>query len=250
MGKYILIEDFNKLTYDIERNIANKIAEEENLNPVNVMTDVVISQKGKLVNLSPQGVKAIILSEEPPEVYRLKPRRLFKTLADVNIFKQLHVRIVVKVFGVVYVNNLLDLPEEKYTFNCYEDYLEFFTGKYNDKNVQKSSMCTIHTSIKETGIGCEIILADIVETTVDTDRLLEISDFTSLEKYRALSVAVQQKVDELMCPLVIESDNVSVDLMCGEVDVQLGNHGVLEHVRCTDKFSGEINKLINDLPVR
>ena len=250
MGKYILIEDFNKLTYTLTKNIVEKIAKEENITPENITSSVVISQKGKLVNLAPQQVKMIILSEESPEVYLLKPRPLLNALANTNIFKRLHVRIVVKVFGVVYVNNLLDLPEEKYTFNSYEDYLDFFTGKYKDKNVPKSQICTIHTNVKEAGIGCELILTDIVETTVGTDRVLENSDFTSLEKYRALSVAVQQKVDEVMCPLVINSKNVSVDLMCGTVDIQLDKHGILEHVRCTDKFSDEINKLINDLPVR
>lgn len=244
MGKYISIEDFNKHTHAIIQNIVSKIAEEENINPENITSSVVISRKGKLINLPSQGVTAIILSEESPEVYRLKPCQLSNVLDNINIFKLLHVRLVVKVFGFVCINNLLDLPEEKYTFNCYEDYLEFFTDKYKNKDVPKSSMCTIHTSIKEAGIGCELILADIIETTIGADRVLENSDFTSLEKYRALPMAVQQKVDELMCPLVFESDNVSVDLMDGTVNVQLGKHGILEHVRCTETYKDELKSLV------
>ena len=248
MFKYILIEDFNKLTHAIKQNVVSKIAEEENIKIKDIEVSILIAKKSKFVNLAKHDVSAVILSEKQPEVYHFKPRLKENNLKDANTVIHHHVRIVINVFSVVCLSNVLNLPEDKHTFNRYEDYLEFFTGKY--KNVTESNHCTVQTVVNDARVGLATILTDVVETTCDVDRPLTNSDFTSLERYRTLPVSVQQKVDELTCPLVIENEAVFIDRLHGAVNIQLDKHDILEHVRCTDKFSGEINKLINDLPVR
>ena len=244
ISKSISFDEFNTLVKNIQKSIVDKLVREEGLDPTYVLVDVKVSKKGELLNLFATEIKSIVVTDEKPEVYRFDEPDVSGVFPCTNT----NLMVIVHVSDVSYADNYLVLPEDTYTFNSYEDYLEFFTGKY--KNVTESNHCTVQTVVNDARVGLATILTDVVETTCDVDRPLTNSDFTSLERYRTLPVFVQQKVDELTCPLVIENEAVFIDRLHGAVNIQLDKHDILEHVRCTDKFSGEINKLINDLPVR
>lgn len=144
---------------------------------------------------------------------------------------------------IVYEDNPLGLPWASYTFKRYEDYLEFFTDKYRDKNVKGSNQFVIQTIVKDTGCSLSTILTGVVETMGIVERTITNADFTSLERYRKLPISVRQEVDKQIYLLTVESKNVSVNRLSGVINVHLGEHDIVKRVRCTDTYKDELKHL-------
>lgn len=248
IGKYISIEDYKERIRRVVQNITNEIAKKENIKAEDIRTNVVLSKKGKLLNLTALNVKGIILSDEQPEVYHFKPTLPENNLKDTKTIGNHHVRIMVKALGTVDSNNVLDLPKDRYTFKRYEDYLEFFTDKYRDKNVKGNNQCVIQTIVKDTGCSLSTILTGIVETMGIVERTITNADFTSLERYRKLPISVRQEVDKQIYLLTVESKNVSVNRLSGVINVHLGEHDIVKRVRCTDTYKDELKHLMETSP--
>lgn len=166
---------------------------------------------------------------------------------SIGVYITVGVRIVVKVFGVICSTNLLDLPEDTYTFNSYENYLEFFTNKYKEQISSEDGNCDVKTNVKCVGWPLAVIAANIVNREKLTEKTITNHDLTMIDKCRELPESVRKVVGHLVCPLVVLADDVKTNPLWKSVHININGKELMEHIRCTGKYKEELSILTKDI---
>lgn len=166
---------------------------------------------------------------------------------SIGVYITVGVRIVVKVFGLICSTNLLDLPEDTYTFNSYENYLEFFTNKYKEQISSEDGNCDVKTNVKCVGWPLAVIAANIVNREKLTEKTITNHDLTMIDKCRELPESVRKVVGHLVCPLVVLADDVKTNPLWKSVHININGKELMEHIRCTGKYKEELSILTKDI---
>ena len=239
-GKYISMEKFNALAKEMEKNLIEKASKEEGVDPKNISVDFKLFKGNKLVNGYMSFSKGFILSDKSPEVYRFVG--LDKNSDE--FVKSSHLRVVIDILDTVPLEDTLNLSEDTYTFNTFEGYLQFFHDKCKEIVGEGYKEPSIVTELKGTGLCIDIALHDKLQRDDSLPPMSITSYFTSLNNYRTLPESVRKEMDEIVCPLVVESKDVSFDPLWRYVYVVVDKPNLVEQMRCTETYKDEFARLM------
>ena len=241
ISKSISFDEFNTLVKNIQKSIVDKLVREEGLDPTYVLVDVKVSKKGELLNLFATEIKSIVVTDEKPEVYRFDEPDVSGVFPCTNT----NLMVIVHVSDVSYADNYLVLPEDTYTFNSYDEYLDFFFPKYKEIVNEENEPCSVQTIVNGVNCGLATILVTVLNKKKIPDIPFSCHDFTMPERYRKLPTDVRHDVDAMVCPVTVESKNVSINKLWRSVDVLIDKKELIKHVCCTNDFENEINVFLD-----
>ena len=234
------MKEFYALTKEMEKNIIEKASKEEGVEPKNISVEFTLFKGNELMNGYLSVSKGFILSDKSPEVYRI----IDDDKTSEEFVKHLHLRVVIDVRDMVHFDDTLNLPEDTYTFNTFEEYLQFFYDKCKEVVSEAPKKPAIMTKLKGVGFFIDIPLRDKIKLGDSCRHMSVIHYFSSLEGYRSLPVSIRKEMDELVCPLVVESKNVSFDPLWCYVNVVVDKPNLVEQMRCTETYKGEFTRLM------
>lgn len=238
--KYISMEEFHALTKEMEKNLIEKASKEEGVEPKNISVEFTLFKGNELMNGHMSVSKGFILSDKSPEVYRI----IGDDKNSEGFIKYLHLRVVVDVLDMVYFDDTLNLPEDTYTFNTFEEYLQFFYDKCKEIVGEVPKKPTIMTKLKGTGFFIDVPLRDKIKLDDSYRYTSGIHYFSSLEGYRSLPESLRKEMDEIVYPLVVESKDVSFDPLWRYVNVVVDKPNLVERMCCTETYKDEFARLM------
>lgn len=232
---YLTIQDLHKKIDKLETDIRNKVKREKtefDKNSIFVETNVI--NKGEVVKISNPSIKGVVLSTKSPEIYH--------DVSGGSGYTFIRYCIVLYVESMEYLPDTIKLMEKEYQFYTYEEFLKFFTRRYIEDKLPQNDEISIHGTIKEVEFSLAYALVNH-PYKVETHECLINEDFTILYRYRSLPEEVKKEVDSFICPLVVQTKDVSIDTRMSRIFIRLDKKDMLKDKLCTNKFTEELKSL-------
>ena len=244
MEKNTSIAEFNSRVNSLLDSIRRRIYEDTKLPMTSIHVRVLVYCNGVVVDLNRDDIVSLIITDEKPTIYQVisNSRGWYGTNTSRPIN---NTRVTFNVKEVVTKPKNSFEHFVRREFNHYEDYLDFVTKTYQKCNPDYKGTVSIWTNTKCGDIGIPTILRNMLQS-IFTEMTFTNSVFMTLKQYRDLPEEVKLKVDELVSPVVIDSDSVEVRPTPGYLNVTLAQ-GVAENYFITHNFDELVSEAFGDV---
>lgn len=170
----------------------------------NIYITVKYRQGNKVVDILDSRIQGITLDEGVPF-------DIYQTNRKIGAGKEfVEVKCII-VFNIVSINSsdkdVLDLGDEGYTFNTYEELLSRVHEKTKGFNSSDASM-----DVKLIDLQSGVNLLHVFNQLTNSDDApeLEIGQLSNLNNYQKLDGTTKAKVDKILCPLKVTKNDVKI----------------------------------------
>lgn len=230
MSKNTLMKGFREKFTHLCQDIEDRIHEKNGYPRQNIHVICDVKANGITVGWDYPGLEDLPIKAGFPTVYR-------KMYTDDH-----NIRVFVKVIFNVEDNprehaNKLQLPCETYTFNTYEDCLDFFHKKFLEEypKYAEDSYVWLREKISSSVIPY-IIIDHLNNAALVKETPVQVSDFTTVDNYKRLPETIRKEVDNLICPLNILRADVSIpDLHA--IEILIDREDLVNALYKTDDFN-------------
>ena len=223
---YVTMDDFKAKVISLTQNVAKKLSSSFPDKYTHVTVDLLVN--GKPIHWSELDCKGLILSDNPIFVHCIEINSDEK---GNTVESKILGRIVVSADKLVHDNDLgyLYTPNVFYSYRGFLHYLSNkfkekypeFTGQVKVKLIDKFSLMSL-TPVME-----HVISSEGFETPPTDNDAFEV-----FKHYTNLPEAVEKRIDEIMCPLTVSGEDITVDADNGIVSVKVDKKDfVWEHAR-------------------
>lgn len=226
---FVTLDDFKAKLISLTHDVAKKLEESFPDSPKHVMADLLVN--GKPIHWSELECKGLILSDNPLLIHCIE---IDSSEEGNTITRKILGRIVVNVNKLVYDNDL-GYSDTPLVFYTYRGYLRHLSNKFEEKYPEFKGNVKVR-SIDKFGLLC---LTPVIRSVLTKEGFeIPVTDNDTLEVfkyYTNLPEAVEKRIDELMCPLTVSGDDITVVGNDGIVSVKVDKKDfVWEHARTKD----------------
>lgn len=239
MSKYISIDDFEKVIKNITNRIISKYHNSTDGSKYGIFTLAVTRYKGRVFNRnSIKDLVGFILGTDKPIVKKITYGSVeYPTVKIIITFDVEEIKCKTK--------RTLDLQKDGYTFDSYEEYLKFITGKYQDIYSVDSKHVQVATNIKEHHVSLASVLVNILLHQRKLKVCGNERQFTNLKLYQKLPSSVKIGVDRLVCPLSFKKEDVSLNSGLDYINIEVEKEKLMKSF-CTEYWDDFIWKELSD----
>lgn len=226
---FVAIDDFKAKIISFTQTVAKKLSSSFPDKHTHVTVDMLVN--GKPIHWSEFDCKGLILSDNPIFIHCIEINS--GEIGDIGESKILG-RIVVSVDKLVHENDL-GYPDTPNVFYSYRGFLHYLSNKFKEKYPEFTGQVKVR-SVDKFSLLC---LTPVMENVIANEGFeippTDNDTFEVFKHYTNLPEAVEKRIDEIMCPLTVSGDDITVDAVNGIVSVKVDKKDfVWVHARLKD----------------
>lgn len=223
---FVTMDNFKAKIISFTQNAAKKLSSSFPDKYTHVTVDLLVN--GKPIHWSELDCKGLILSDNPIFVHCIEINSDEKENTGES---KILGRIVVNIDQLVYDNDL-GYPDTPNVFYSYRGFLHYLSNKFKEKYPEFTGQVKVK-SIDKFSLMC---LTPVMEHVISSEGFeIPTTDngaFEVFKHYTNLPEAVEKRIDEIMCPLTVSGEDITVDADNGIVSVKVDKKDfVWEHAR-------------------
>lgn len=217
----------DKLYHEMSRKYRGRLMVLRN----NIYITVKYRQGNKVVDILDSRIQGITLDKNIPfDVYQTN-----RKIGAGKEFVEVECIIVFNIDSVDSSDeDVLDLGDEGYTFNTYEELLSRVHEKTKGFNSSDDSM-KVKLVDRQTGMSLLGVFNQLRNNNYIPE--LEIGQLTNLNNYQKLDDATKAKVDKILCPLKVTKNDVKVPYLGYTLNIIVDKENLVKAYFFTNKWN-------------